>query len=208
MEFIFNFHLKTQKDDLLLELVQKCSGINQASRVKYVDDLQDNILTDREAYPDYLSFSRNCTEWFTVECNSFKKLHDWGALLSKELETLFLQTVYSSVNEYSYLLAYENGEMIREIEATNHSETPVIDKGRPFEFEKESERMFDLDSLMDFCTYLGIDTINGSSAAYFVVMKDTAGRSCPVMYNIQRELVKAMNEIEKRTRLTALKKDQ
>lgn len=207
MEFIFNFHLKTQKDDLLLALVQQCSGIRTARRVKYADDLQDNILVDRQAYPDYLSIGRNSAEWLTVECNSFKKLHDWGALLSKELETLFLQTVYSSVNEYSYLLAYEHGLLVREIEATNSSETPLINEGKPFGFEKESVRMFDLDSLMDFCTYLGIDTINGQSATYFTVLKDTSGRSCPVMYNVQRELVKAMNEIEKRTRLAELKKN-
>lgn len=206
MEFIVSFHVKTNEDDLFLEMLQQYAGIQSASRVKYTDDLQDNLLADQEAYPDYLAIGRNSAEWVTVQYNSFKKLHDWGANLSQALSTLFLQTVYSPVNEYAYLLAYERGGLIREIEADKHSSTPVINAGRPFDFEKEQVLLFDLDALMDYCTYLGIDTINEQKGAYCTVLKSTTDRSCNVLFNMQRELAKAMKILEERTSLAGIKK--
>jgi hypothetical protein len=205
MEFHFSFHVKTSKDDLLLALLQQCTGIFATHRAKHTDDILDNILTDKEAAPDYLSIGRNNVEWFTVEHNSFKKLHDWGATLSEALNTLFLQTTYCSVDGYAYLLAYEKGRMIREIEADNKIEIPLVNQGTPFDFEQEELRLFDQDSLMDYCTYLGIDTINERRGTHCTVLKHTDTRSCGVVFNMQRELAKAMQLLEKRTRLTNLK---
>jgi len=207
MEFITFFHLNHCKKDLVLEGLRKCSGMDHVQRMRSFEGVQDKILADINADPDYLVINQSASEWYSIECNSFKKLYEWGRHLSKVLDTMFVQTLYSSIEEYTYLLVYERGEKRREIECTSASPVPLINEGSLFPFETvgkdEGEvselRMFDLDSLVEFCHHLGIDMTCLQRRPESWVIDD--GRKGQVLFNIHREMKQVLWKLETDARL-------
>jgi hypothetical protein len=129
MDFIIHFHVKTDQQDKLVKLLHEYSGFTPVSTKRITDDLHDKILANPEADPTYYVLNQGCADWLNVEYNSFKRLYHLGELISQKLDTIFLQTVYSSVNNYSYFLVYEKGKKLREIEGTGGTPVPSINWG-------------------------------------------------------------------------------
>jgi hypothetical protein len=212
MHFIIYFHLQECNKNALISSIQKCSGITCLKKRRNTDDLLDNILADVDAHPTYLVINQSSTNWHSVECNSFKKLYEWGEFLSATLNTLFLQTVYSSVNNYAYLLAYEKGKKKREIESMGKSTIPLTNEGELFPFEESDTdgeranklRMFDLESLSDFCCNLGIDLTCLQVLKHSTVLE--VERSTNVMFNIERAMKQQFWITERETRIKNIQK--
>lgn len=198
MEFIIHFHVKTDQQDKLVQLLYEYSGITPMSVIEATDDLLDMILADPEKDPTYYVINKGSEGWLNVEYNSFKRLHHLGKWLSEELNTIFLQTVYSSVNEYSYFLYYEVGEKKREIEGTGERPIPSINWGEPLEFEnKENDLlMFDLDGIADYCRCLGIDISCLQNEEYSIVLKAESNEES-LMYHVERDKLRVLRRIEK-----------
>lgn len=164
-EFDLHLHVKTMESDKLLLLLHELTGIKETVHRKSVSIEIQHLLPGTERDPDYLVVSQSSENWYCVKHNSFKKLHNWGRLLSGALDTLFLQVAYRRSDSYSYFLAYERGVRIREIEASALSEVPVMNEGILFPFEDPHAdgicgfdiRMFDRDSLEDYCIECGVD---------------------------------------------------
>ncbi|TXJ24921.1 MAG: hypothetical protein E6Q24_15350 [Chitinophagaceae bacterium] len=201
MEFLLHFHVHSNQRDLLIELLQSYSGLQPVQTKERTDDLLDNILADTNADPDYYVVNQSSSHWQSVECNSFKRLHDLGRLLSEKMRTLFIQTLYCSAGEYAYFLVYDQGKMTREIEGTGKP-VPRINRGDVFPFEtKEADgertnkiRQFDLDIIAHYCLNMGIDISNLTNEEYSVVLEGKRPRE--VLYHVERDKLRALWEIE------------
>jgi hypothetical protein len=212
MDFIIFFHLHHCKKDLLIENLRQCSGMAHVQRKRRPEDVQDKILADINAEPDYLVINQSAPEWHSIECNSFKKLHEWARHLSKALDTMFVQTLYCSIEEYAYLLVYERGIKRREIEGTGASPVPLVNEGSLLPFEKPGKdedranglRMFDLDTLADYCHHLGIDMTCLQAKPESLVLD--GGRKGQVLYNISHEMKQTLWRLEADTRLGGVRK--
>ena len=164
-DFHLHFHIKTSDSSKLYLLLKQLTGINECVRQKSPCIEKCHLLSDSNADPDYLIVSRSAADWYCVRHNSFKKLHHWGNILSKELDTLFIQIAYRCSDRYSYFLAYSSGMRVREIEANGASEIPLLNEGVLFPFENPHAdgvygcdlTLFDQDSLADYCIECGID---------------------------------------------------
>lgn len=202
MEFLLHFHVHSNQRDLLLELLQSYSGLQPVLTKERTDDLLDNILADTNADPDYYVVNQSSSDWQSVECNSFKRLHQLGSLLSEKMRTLFIQTLYCSAGEYAYFLVYDQGKMIREIEGTGLP-VPRINRGNVLPFEtRETDgertnkiRQFDLDIIADYCLKMGIDISNLTNEEYSVVLERKQPRE--VLYHVERDKLRALWEIER-----------
>lgn len=206
MEFLLHFHVNSNQKDKLVTLLESYSGIPSVVTKRRTDDLLDNILSDTDADPDYYVVNCSSPSWQSVECNSFKKHHYLGNMVSKKLKTVFIQTLYASLGQYAYFLVYDRGRMIREIESTGASMVPRINRGTILPFESRQKdgkrinkiRMFDLDSIADYCLQMGIDISNLWSEPYNVVLRDK--KQNDVIYHVMRDKLRALWDIEKETR--------
>lgn len=198
MDFIIHFHIKTNQQDNLVQLLYDYSGITPMSVTEPTDDVLDMILADPEADPSYYIINKGCEGWLNVEYNSFKRLHHLGKRISEELNTVFLQTVYSSVNEYSYFLYYEKGEKKREIESAGTSKLVSINEGEPLAFESLGNdlSMFDLDSIADYCKSMGIDLSCLQNEEYSIVLKAETVQD-DYLYHVERDKLRVLQRIEK-----------
>ncbi|TXI91093.1 MAG: hypothetical protein E6Q36_00110 [Chryseobacterium sp.] len=198
MEFIIHFHVKTDQQDKLVQLLHEYSGITPMPVIEATDDLLDMIMADPETEPTYYVVNKGCDGWLNVEYNSFKRLHHLGKKLSAELDTVFLQTVYASVNQYSYFLYYEKGEKKREIEGISVSPDPSINWGELLAFESGENdlSMFDLDSIADYCKRLGIDLSCLQNEEYSIVLKADVIEG-DYMYHVERDKLRVLKRIEK-----------
>lgn len=212
MEFLLHFHVNSNQKSKLVKLLENYSGIRSVVTKRRTDDLLDNILADTNADPDYYVVNQSSRLWQSVECNSFKKLHNLGSLISKKLETIFIQTLYCSEGKYAYFLVYDRGSMTREIEGTGITPMPRINQGRvlPFETrERESGRankirLFDLDSIADYCLQMGIDISNLHNEYYSVVLEGK--RKGEVLYHIERDKLRALWDIEREAKKICMEK--
>ena len=206
MEFLLHFHIKSNQKDELIRLLENYSGISSIVTSERTDDLLDNILSDTDADPDYYVINCSSPSWYSVECNSFKKHHELGRLISEKLATLFVQTLYCSLGKYAYFLVYDKGSMIREIESTDESSIPRINRGIVLFFEsKETDgerindiRMFDLDSIADYCLQIGIDISNLWCEHNSVVLRNREHDN--VIYHVERDKLRTLWNIERYTR--------
>ncbi len=202
MELLLHFHVNTPDRDGLADLLQQYSGITPVKTRRFIDDVAECLLSEIEAEPDYYVINQSDPQWQSVEFNSLIKLHRLGEVVSKELQTLFIQTSYLAIKEYTYFLAYENGQMVREIESTHDSLLPIVNRGNLFEFERKENdsitddelQMFDLDSLADYSQQLGIDLSNLFCDSTSTILKREGKRN--VLFSIGREKIELLNQIE------------
>lgn len=207
MELLLHFHVNTPHRDKLADLLQRYSGIPPVRTRRFIADVAECLLAEIEAEPDYYVINQSDPQWQSVEFNSLIKLHRLGAIVSKELQPLFVQTSYLAIKEYTYFLAYENGQMLREIESTHDSLIPVINRGNLFEFERRQNdgkaddelQMFDLDSLADYSQQLGIDLSNLFCDSSSTILKREGTRN--VLYSVGREKLRLLKQIEQMVRL-------
>ncbi|RXK87008.1 hypothetical protein [Filimonas effusa] len=161
-----HLHVKTSNSKKLYSALQQISGINEIDSGSVPAELECSLVLDAD--PTILAVTKSSENWYCIRHNSFKKLFEWGEYLSSELDTLFVQISFRSEDGFSYLLAYEKGKRIREIEGVGSTETPVTNEGELFSFENpfadgisgKDLQMFDLDSLYDYCLELGVDLDN------------------------------------------------
>ncbi|RXK81280.1 hypothetical protein [Filimonas effusa] len=164
-EFDLHLHVKTMEGDKLLLLLHELTGIKETVQTRSACIEKEDLLAGTDCDPDYLVITQSEEDWYCIRHNTFKKLYHWGQLLSRALDTLFLQVAYRSTDSYSYFLAYKRGVRIREIEANRLSEIPLLNEGILFPFEDPHAdgvsgfdiRMFDRDSLEDYCIECGVD---------------------------------------------------
>lgn len=201
MELLLHFHVNTTNREKLAYLLQQYSGISPISTRGLIQDIADFVLADIEAEPDYYVINQSAPHWQNVEFNSLIKLHRLGAFLSKNLNTVFIQTSYWKVKEYTYFLVYDKGRLRREIESTHDHLIPNINLGVPFEFEHpdnevktETVQMFDLDSLADYSKHLGIDLSNLFCDSSSIILKNSGSRN--VLYSVEREKLQLLRQIE------------
>ncbi|HUN01244.1 MAG TPA: hypothetical protein PLS00_00200 [Niabella sp.] len=206
MEFLLHFHVKSNQRDKLVRLLESYSGITSIITSRRTDDLLDNILSDTDADPNYYVINRSSSSWQSVECNSFKKHHCLGRMISEDMGAVFVQTLYCSLGEYTYFLVYDKGKMIREIESTNESMIPRINQGIALPFESKRKggkrinniRMFDLDSIADYCLQMGIDISNLWNEHRSIVLRGRKHDN--VLYHIERQKLRTLWNIERYVR--------
>ncbi|WP_276484760.1 hypothetical protein [Paraflavitalea pollutisoli] len=170
---LLSCYVKSQQREHLVDLVQRYSGCGSVIHNAAVPAAPETVLAAVNSPPSSYTINRYA-EWTVIEVNSFMHLHDLGKLLSKQLQTIFLQAFYCVVVEYAYLLLYENGTLIREIEAKGCKEIPDRNFGQCLPFEQgEGMAFFDLDMIADYCQQLGIDISNQFAERTCTVVQDT-----------------------------------
>lgn len=212
MEFLLHFHVNSDKKDKLVTLLERYSDLSSVVTKRRTDDLLDNILSDTDADPDYYVINSSSPSWQSVECNSFKKHYRLGSMISEELKTVFIQTLYASLGQYAYFLVYDRGRMIREIESTGKSAIPQVNRGTVLPFESRQKdgsrinkiRMFDLDSIADYCLQMGVDISNLWNEPYHIVLRGK--KQNDVIYHVERHKLRTLWNIEKDTRMILKRK--
>ena len=168
-----------------MKLLQELSCADQLITGPYPKELNDNILLGEYANPTFLAISDVQNGWITVQINSFQKLYDWAEIISKELNTSFIQIIGQTVSDVYYFLLYENGVLRREIEIYHGELDNITDKGEKFPFEKPSlvpinegdyKDIFDRDTLEFYCKEFGFDLFEYPEPdLYFILKKKNLG---------------------------------
>ena len=201
MEFLLHFHVHSEKKEALVSMLREYSGLEPVHHKELPNDIQDVILCDLNADPDYFIINSSGTGWIGVEFNSFKKLRELGSLISAKLQTRFVQTLYCKEGKYTYFLLYDRGAAIREIESDENYPMPRLNGGALLDFEKndlgwqEAKQVedFDLDMLVYYCQEIGIDLSNLWSDSGNIVFDKKGKRE--TIYNVKTECLKALREI-------------
>jgi hypothetical protein len=179
MSTFLSFHIKTKAErENLTQLLKELSGIKGRTEGVYPEYMYENISLDENADPGMLAIAESKNGWINIYHNSFQKLHQWGAFISKILNTSFIQIAGQTSSEAYYFLLYEKGALRREIEIMSMDAEVINDKGEKFPFEKEvffaddSEDFFDMSSLEEYCTLFGLD-INSEPAGHYIILSKT-----------------------------------
>lgn len=182
MNLITLFILSVQREQLL-QLLQEYAGIlTPQLQVLNVEELPE-VLTDPQQPPTWYRVFQNGS-WLVVEVNSVMKLHSLAAKLSSALSTNFLQIIHCEPVEYSYLLYYNKGNLIREIEAKGHKPAPDVNIGQPFTFEETPLQYFDLDWLAYYCREWDIDLSNLYGTATCTVLEKKSNLPAACMEDV------------------------
>lgn len=165
MSTFISFYVKSRKREELLNILKRFSSYKIATQSEFPTEIQD-ILSSEESHATCLVIVESGSEWTTVYSNSFKRLRNWGEIISQELDTTFIQTMGQTTSDVYYFLMYEKGKLIREIEVFSGEGEVQIDKGEKFSFEKapllsddsdDSDNFFDMDTLQHYCSQFGLD---------------------------------------------------
>ncbi|MDF2188690.1 hypothetical protein [Paraflavitalea sp. CAU 1676] len=176
---LLSCYVKSTRQERLIELLASYCGFCTVTRDAPVPVPPTDVLADPQQPPSMYTVN-GCGDWVIIEVNSILKLHELGSILSSQLNTYFLQTIYCAVIEYAYLLLYHNGILIREIESKGYKTDPDINYGEPLLFEDQpAGQYFDLDTIADYCQHWGIDINNLFEQDTCVVLQDS--RSQPVI---------------------------
>lgn len=177
MDFLHHFFVNTWDSKVVETIIQQYAGTAPAYEVNETDDLSEQILAEREAIPNY--YVLNCCQenWLSVEVNSFKRLYELAELISGELKTVFIQTLYCTFGDYAYFLMYKDGKLVRELERWGEERELKVDKGDTFSFETGETEMFDLDIIAHYCLHFKIDISNPFSAKSCRVLHKDDGRA-------------------------------
>ena len=138
------FYVKTDNFAYLLEILQELSR-TVATKEAPPDDI---FIRERDIagqIPDLLYGYKNEGDWYGVDHNASEPLYEWGAVLSAQLNTQFIQI--RNIHELKpsflgtedidcyYFLYYERGVKQREIKVRSDQSGPLLDEGKKFDFE-------------------------------------------------------------------------
>jgi|GEM_PF-1299209 len=152
--------VRTTQRDLIINILSEYSGIQTVIKDAPVTGPIREVLIDVLRPPSLYIVNGN-SEWIVIEVNSLMKLYELGSIISRRLDTVFLQTIYCQAIGYACFILYEKGGLMREVESVGCKEIPDVNRGRLLEFEYEGDvSYFDLDMIVSYCQDLGIDVGN------------------------------------------------
>jgi hypothetical protein len=181
MATFISLHIKSDNRAHVAKLIQELSDVNHMTYGSYPTELDENILLDENANPNFIAIGDVENGWISVQLNSFKKLHDWTQKISKELNTSVVQVIGQTASDAYYFLMYDKGTLRREIEIYYGELDNIIDKGEKFAFEKSSlvplndddyENLFNRDTLEQYCKELGFDLFNDVQPEFYYILKN------------------------------------
>lgn len=157
---LLSCYVHSQQRDRLVDLLKDYSGFSELIQNAPVPGPPTEVVAAPGVSPSIYIVNRSAN-WIVIEVNSVLPLYELGRILSAELNTVFLQTTYCASIDFAYLLLYDKGKRLREIEARGSKEVPDRNIGALLSFEQEEElHYFDLDMIANHCQHFGIDISN------------------------------------------------
>lgn len=182
MATFLSLHIKSDNRMHVAKILQELSNVNQMTYGDLSDKYGKNLLFDENADPNYMLISDVQNNWINVHINSFKKLHKWVEVISKELDTSVIQIMGQTVSDVYYFLMYTKGVLVREIEVYHGDFENMVDVGERFNFQKTSfiplndedwTDLFDRETLEKYCKELGFDLFHENNQEPFFILEKT-----------------------------------